>query len=106
MAAYRYPLPCGAEIGFGSDGILVIAQVVGGISKQLDQRDADIGYMPLLPIRHRKREPVVNELTKTCVILRKIVNVRNGENLRWAWLSGAQSRSFAQSALKLKSTHE
>ena len=55
VPAQRDAAARGAEIGFGADGVLLIAEVVGGVSESLDHGDAKIGRVRFRPAWARER---------------------------------------------------
>ena len=77
VPAHRYATAGGAEVGFGGDGILMLAKIVPHVRECLDQRDAEIGGMALLPLRHRHRHPIEHQLTEARVVLGEVVDLRN-----------------------------
>ena len=65
----------GAQVGLGGDGILVVAEPVADVGEQLEEHDADVRHVPLLPLRHRQGETVQEELPEAGVVLGEIVDV-------------------------------
>ena len=82
------PLARRVEIRFGRDGVLEIAQVVADVSKQFDERDAEVGNVPFRPVRNEQRQAVENELAKTGVIFREVIDLRLDQDLRFALADG------------------
>ena len=68
MPPHRDPLPGCAEVGFGGDGVLLIAEMVADIGKQLDQHHADIGDVPFPPVGHCDRQAVEEQPPQPTVV--------------------------------------
>src|SRR6516162_11395529 len=84
MAAYRDSLARGSQIGFGSDGVLIVAEIVGHISQNLDQGHTDVGLVSLLPGGYSERHAVQDQLPEALVILGEVVDT---------WLSRRGTRT-------------
>ena len=65
-----------AEVGLAGDGVLVVAEVVGGVGQRLDQGDADVGGAALGPLGHRLAEPVEDQPAERGVVLGEVRQVR------------------------------
>ena len=68
------PLPRRVEIRFGRDRVLKVAQIVAGVSEQFDKRDAEVGHVAFLPVRNEQGQPVENQLAKTGVVFREVID--------------------------------
>ena len=44
----------GTQIGFGGDRVLAVAEVVADVGQRLDERNANVRRMPLLPARRQQ----------------------------------------------------
>jgi hypothetical protein len=75
---------CGVEVGLGGDGVLLVAQPVGRVGEQLDERDVGIGRVPLAPLRRERRHAIEHQSPEAGVILRQVVELRLVERLRRA----------------------
>ena len=82
MAPHRNPLPGRPEIGFGRHGILLIAQLIGGIGQGFNQGDPQIRRVPLLPLRHQQRQAIEHHAAKARKVLGQVVDVRRRRRLR------------------------
>src|SRR5258708_3298631 len=71
------------QVGLGCYSVLVVAEIIAGIRQNLYQRDTNIRYMPLLPIRHDEGQPIQDKLPEAGIVLRKIVDLRLNQN--WWW---------------------
>ncbi len=77
MAGRRDAMEAGVEIAFGAGpGILIVAQVVGGISQKLDHRHAEIGGQSLLPARIALGDQIHHQAAEALIILGEIVERR------------------------------
>ena len=76
MSPHRDTLARGSKIGLGRHRILVVAQVIAGVSQQLDERDAQVGRVGLGPLRHDQRQAVEDQFAKALVILRQVIDIR------------------------------
>src|SRR6266568_4658622 len=83
MTMDRDALASRLQVGLGCHGILVVAEIISGICQNLYQRDTNIRYMPLRPIRHDEGQPVQDELPEAGVVLRKIIDLRLNQNRGW-----------------------
>ncbi len=70
------------QIGLGRDRILVVAQLVARIRQQFHQRDANVGWVALLPIGHDERHAIENQPPETGVIFRQIIDLRRRKRRR------------------------
>ena len=77
-------LPGRAEVGFRSDRVLVIAELVPGIGNGFDQRHLHIGRVSFGPIWHQGRQAVEHELAEAGVILGQVIDIRGRHVLGWA----------------------
>ncbi len=75
MTPHRDAAPGSGEVGLGGDSVLVIAQVIGRVGKQFDQRYRQVGHVPLAPLGHGQRQPVVHQLPEACEVLRQVINL-------------------------------
>src|SRR5206468_148985 len=76
VAAHRNALTGGPQVSLGGDSVLVVAEIVADVRQHLDQHDADIGDVRLLPVRHSQREAIENQLAKAAVVFSEIVDLR------------------------------
>ena len=51
MAADGEPSPCCLEVGLCADSILEIAEMIGVIGERFDDRNAQVGWASLCPLR-------------------------------------------------------
>src|SRR5712691_3965818 len=77
-------LPCCLQVGFGRNGVLVVAKIITDIRQYLYQRDANIWDVALLPIRHDEGQPIQDKLTKAGIVLREIIDLPFNQNPWWA----------------------
>ena len=99
MPAHRDASARGAQVGFGGDRVLVVAEVIGGVRQRLHQRDAEVRHVTLLPRRHVQREAVEEQLAEAGVVLGEVVDLRRGRRWRHARrLVGAVQRLRAVQA--------
>ncbi len=64
-------------------GILVIAQIVTDVGQYLDESDANVRHMRLLPVRDGQSKPVKNKLAETLVIFGELVDLRPNASRGW-----------------------
>ena len=72
------------QVGFGGNGVLVVAEVVTHIGQYLYQRDANIGNMPLLPVGHDQGQPIKDKLAEASIVLRQIIDLWLVQHPWWA----------------------
>src|SRR6266568_4230024 len=84
MATDRDALAGRFQVGFGRNGVLVVAEVVANIGQYLYQRDANIWDVALLPIRHDEGQPIKDKLTEAGIVLREIIDLRFNQSPWWA----------------------
>ena len=89
VAAHRDAIARRVQIGLGGDRVLPIRQVVGGVSEQFDQRDADIGRRALGPARREHAQAVEHQAPKARVVLGQGVDVGARQRLRRARRHGS-----------------
>ena len=75
VALDRDPPARGAQVRLGRDGVLAIGEVVADIRQQLDQRDPDVGHVPLAPVRIERPDPVEQEPPEGRVVACQVVEV-------------------------------
>ncbi len=79
-----------AEIGLGRDRVLTVGQVIADVRQELDERDAEVGGVPLAPRGTERRDPVQEELPEARVVAGEVVDVdgwlrsRRADPLRFA----------------------
>src|SRR5438874_10799396 len=71
------------QVGLSCHSILVVAEIIAGICQNLYQRDTNIRYMPLRPIRRDEGQPVQDKLAEAGIVLRKIIDLRFNQNRWW-----------------------
>ena len=65
----------GSEIGLGRDRVELVAELIGFVGQQLDQREFQVGHVPLAQLRHGRGQPVKQQRTKAREVTREIVDV-------------------------------
>src|ERR1017187_2625905 len=83
QAPHRDALAGGFQIGLGGNRVLVVTEVVAGVGEPLNQRDAEIGGVGFLPVRHEDGEAVQNELPETAVVFREVIDLGLRHHRRW-----------------------
>ena len=76
VTPHRLPQARGVEVRLGRDRVLVVAQLVADVREQLDQRDPEIGDVPLPPVGDEQREAIEQEAAEGRVVLGEIVDGR------------------------------
>ena len=76
VAADGDSLPRRGEVGLGRHGVLVIAQVVGGVGQGFDDRHPEIGGIALVPAGDEACHRLEHELTEGGVILGQVIDFR------------------------------
>ena len=61
VTPHRLPQARGVEVRLGRDRVLVVAQLVADVREQLDQRDPEVGDVPLAPVGDEQREAIEQE---------------------------------------------
>ena len=75
QAPHGNALARGFQIGLGGHRVLIVTEVVAGVGEHLNQRDADIGGVGFLPVRHEYGEAVQNELPEAAIVLRQVIDL-------------------------------
>ncbi len=75
VAAYRDALAGRLEVGLGGDGVLVVAEVIADVGEDLDEGDAEVGGVALLPVRHDERQAVQDQGAEAGVVLGEVVDL-------------------------------
>ena len=84
MATHGDTLACRAQVGFGGHGVLVVAEIVGGVGEHLNHGDAQIGRAALLPGGHHHGQTVEHQTTEAGVVFGQVVDQRLWRQLRRA----------------------
>ena len=84
VAAHRDALARRVQVGFGRNRVLIIAEIIANISQHLDERDAEVWHVALGPVGDEQCQAIENELAKTCVVFREVINLRLIALFWWA----------------------
>ena len=98
-------MEAGVEIAFGArPGILIVAEIVGGVGHQFDNRHAEIGGQAFLPGRIALGDQVHHQAAETLIVLGEIVErgfVANGGRtvgkhaaVEFAWTRRLETEHF------------
>ena len=93
VAPDRDPPARGAEVRLGRDGVLAVGEVVADVRHQLDERDPDVGRVPLAPVGIERADPVEQEPPEGRVVAGEIVEVDRPAGPRADRCGAAGSRS-------------
>ena len=64
------------QIRLGRDCVLLVAQMISGISEEFYERDTEIGGIALTPLRHQHRHAIEHQPAEAGVIFRQIIDLR------------------------------
>ncbi len=86
MPAQRYAAARRRYVGFGSDGVLMITQRVGGVGDDFREHDAGVGFTRTLPAWKQLPQAIEQHGPERAVVFREVVDRRRrgqiGETLR------------------------
>ena len=78
MAAQGDAASCGFDIGFGGDGVLLIAEIVADVGDEFGEDDSLVGFGGGSPVRQELVETIKKDSTERAVVFREIVDRRWG----------------------------
>src|SRR6266576_5965834 len=102
MPPHGYALACRFQVGLVCDCVLVVTQLIAGVSEQLDQRYTQVSFVSLGPVRHQRGNEIDQGLTEAGVVFGKVVNDRLCKQLRRADFTWSTIKSRGAACLKPK----